>query len=207
MLSDLPYVFGPQTSSWMLTLLLQFISATLIMVYFYPVLVKGLGYTNTVKAQFMTVPIWTVGFVFTMLSGIIGDRFPPKRGLLIVGGLILLSILSIITCFVFDFKARYVFLSFMAAGAWVGFAQCMAFIAEVLSDLLPEVRAFTIGMMSCAATTGNLYGAYIWPAENAPKHLLGFGMCAALGAVAAALFTILYVAEMRKRRRLGLATH
>src|ERR1043166_5109774 len=25
------------------------------MVYFYPVLVKGLGYTNTVKAQYMTV--------------------------------------------------------------------------------------------------------------------------------------------------------
>ncbi|KAK0641807.1 pantothenate transporter liz1 [Cercophora newfieldiana] len=193
--------------AWCIACGSAFISATLIMVYFYPVLVRGLGYTDPVKAQFMTVPIWTVGFVFTMLSGIIGDRYPPKRGLLIVGGLCGLSILSIITCFVFDFKARYVFLAFMAAGAWVGFAQCMAFIAEVLSDSLPEVRAFTIGMMSCAATTGNLYGAYIWPAENAPKHLLGFGMCAALGAVAAGLFTVLYVAEMRKRKRLGLPTH
>jgi len=149
------------------------------------------------------VPIWVVGFVCTILSGIIGDRMPHRRGLLIIGGLALLCILGIITTVVFDFKARYVFIAFMTAGAWVGFAQAMAFIAEVLSDLLPEVRAFTIGMMSCAATTGNIYGAYLFPAENAPKHILGFGMCAGFGGVASILFLVLYVAEVRKRRRLA----
>ncbi|KAK1749607.1 hypothetical protein QBC47DRAFT_407885 [Echria macrotheca] len=57
------------------------------MVYFYPVLVKGLGYTDPVIAQFITVPILTVGFVFTPVSGIVGNRSPPKRGHLIVSEL------------------------------------------------------------------------------------------------------------------------
>jgi hypothetical protein len=90
----------------------------------------------------------------------------------------------------------------MTAGVWVAFAQVMAFIAEVLSDLLPEVRAFTISMMSCAATTGNVYGAYLFPAENAPKHILGFSMCAAGGGISSMLFLVLYISEVRKRKRL-----
>lgn len=186
--------------AWAIAVGSAFVSATLIMVYFYPVLVKGLGYSDPIKAQFMTVPIWVVGFVCTIISGIIGDRYPPQRGLLIVGGLILLTILAIITTVVYNFTARYILLSFMSGGAWVAFAQIMAFIAEVLSDLRPEVRAFTIGLMSCAATTGNVYGAYLWPAENAPKHILGFAVCAASGGLAVILYGILYLAEVKKRR-------
>ncbi|KAK0620771.1 pantothenate transporter liz1 [Immersiella caudata] len=178
-----------------------FVSQSLILVYFYPVLVRGLGYTDPIKAQFMTVPIWVVSFVCTIASGFIGDRSPPRRGILVVGGLAVLCILAIVTTNVYDFKARYVFLAFMTAGAWVAFAQVMAFIAEVLSDLLPEVRAFTIGMMSCAATTGNVYGAYLFPAENAPKHILGFSMCAMSGGVSSMLFLVLYISEVRKRKR------
>lgn len=224
-------------------------AATLIVVYFYPALVKGLGYFDPIKAQFMTVypsssapifspmppaspprpplpsvhlipqplisippltahtnplpsqvPIWVVGFVCTIISGIIGDRYPIHRGLLIIGGLIVLTIIAIITTVVYNFTARYVFLCFMSGGAWVAFAQIMAFIAEVLSDLRPEVRAFTIGMMSCAATSGNVYGAYLWPAENAPKHILGFAVCAASGGLSAILYGVLYVAEVKKKR-------
>jgi len=34
---------------------LQFVSAALAMVYFYPALVRGLGYSNPITAQYMTV--------------------------------------------------------------------------------------------------------------------------------------------------------
>jgi MFS family permease len=41
--------------AWCIATGSAFVSATLVMVYFYPVLVRGLGYSDPIKAQFMTV--------------------------------------------------------------------------------------------------------------------------------------------------------
>jgi len=170
------------------------------MVYFYPVLVKGLGYTNTVTAQYMTVPIWVVGFVFTIISGFGTDRIPRYRGLLIAGCLLLLMVMAIITCVVYNFTARYVFLAFMAGGVWGAYALIIAYVAELFQDLLPEVRAVVVGLVGMAANTGYIYGAYLFPKEHAPKYLLGFGVVAATAAISSIILIILWVMVRRTER-------
>lgn len=177
----------------------QLMNTTLVMVYFYPVLVNGLGYTDPIKAQYMTVPIWVVGFVFGVLSGFAGDHVPRWRPLLIIAGFALLTVMAICVCAVYDFTARYVLLAFMTGGAWAAFSQSMAYLAELFGEALPEVRAFSIGLVSATAQIGNIYGAYLFPPENAPKHLLGFAMVAGTAGLCALIFVFVFWKERAQR--------
>lgn len=183
-----------------LTFAIQFLVASLLVVYFYPALVKGLGYDNPVTAQYMTVPIWVVGFVFSVIAGWVGDRYPRHRALNIVGWLCMSMVLAIITCFVFNYTARYVFLSFMTGGVWAAFTGTMAFCSELFQDVPPEVRALTLAIMSMATNTGNVYGAYLWPKEHAPKYLLGFGMVAGTAAMTSIIFSAMWFKQRQEWR-------
>jgi MFS family permease len=178
-------------------------NTTLVMAYFYPVVVRGLGYTDPIKAQYMTVPIWTVAFVFAMVGGFVADRVPRRRPLLIMSGFGLLTVMAIGVCSVYGFKARYVLLAFMTGGAWVGFSQSSAYLAELFAPDLPEVRALCFGIVAATAQIGNIYGAYLFPAENAPKHLLGFGTVAGTSGLCVFIFLFVY---WKERRELGQRT-
>jgi MFS family permease len=173
-------------------------NTTLVMTYFYPVVVRGLGYTNPVKAQYMTVPIWVVAFVFAMVSGFVGDYHPARRPLLIMAGFVLLTVMAIGVCSLYDFTVRYVLLAFMTGGAWVGFSQSTTYLAELFAPDLPEVRALCFGIIAATAQIGNIYGAYLFPTENAPKHLLGFGMVAATSGLCVFIFAFVYWKERRE---------
>lgn len=178
----------------------QFLTASLLIVYFYPVLVKGLGYDNPVTAQYMTVPLWAVGFVCSIAAGLIADRTPQHRALLISAWLSSTVILSIVICVVYNFTARYVLLTFMTGGVWAAFSQTMALCAELFQDVPPEVRALTLGIMSMASNIGNVYGAYLWPKEHAPKYLLGFGMAAGTATAVMIVFSFMWYKGRRDAR-------
>ncbi|KAK5658640.1 hypothetical protein OQA88_2033 [Cercophora sp. LCS_1] len=178
-------------------------SATLIMAYFYPVLVKGLGYTNPITAQYMTIPIWVVAFVFTVAGGYLADRVPRHRGLFCAGGLALLGIAAMIVCGVYDFKARYALLAIMAGGVWLAYAQLLAYVSEIFKQNRLEIRSMSFGFIGSASQTGYLYGAYLFPAENAPKHLTGFGVVAGTACTGAIVFMATWWYERRKRRLTG----
>lgn len=107
--------------------------------------------------------------------------------------------MGVVSCAVYDFKARYVFLAIATGGLWGGFSQSMAFIAELFQPLKPEVRAVTLGVMSAAAMAGSIYGAYFFPAEHAPKYLLGFGMVAVTGALSAMTFFLIWWFDTRPK--------
>ncbi|KAK5659582.1 hypothetical protein OQA88_784 [Cercophora sp. LCS_1] len=138
-------------------------SGSMTLTYFYPLLVKGLGYTDPIKAQCMTAPIWAVAFAFTMVAGFGSDLVPLYRGLIITA----------ICGFV-------VLLAFMTAGIWVTYSQILAYIGDIIGDVQPDIRAFSIGTTTMAAQAGYIYGAYFFPTENAPRHILGFGMVTVL---------------------------
>ncbi|KAK3984209.1 major facilitator superfamily domain-containing protein [Cladorrhinum sp. PSN332] len=179
-----------------------FMSATLIMAYFYPVLVRGLGYTKVTTAQYMTVPIWAVGFVFALTAGFVADRAPHNRALLVTGCLLLMMITAIITCVVYDFKARYVLLSFMTGGLWGGFTQTASYIAELIQDFDHQARAIALAIMTMATVSGNIYGAYLFPAEHSPKYLLGFGVVSATAGLSAGVIFLMWIKERREKRDL-----
>jgi hypothetical protein len=146
-------------------------------------------------------PIWAVAFFFALASGFGADRIPQYRGLVIVAGLTLLTVMAIVVCNVYDFTARYVLLAFMTGGLWVAYSQVLAYVGELFREEHPDIRSFSIGVMTVAAQTGYIYGAYLFPSENAPKHLLGFGVVAGTAGASAIVHLFIWWKVRYEERR------
>jgi hypothetical protein len=54
-------------------ILLQAIIGSSTLSYFYPTLVNGLGYATT-KAQYMTIPIFSITFIVTTIAGYLANK-------------------------------------------------------------------------------------------------------------------------------------
>lgn len=170
--------------------------------YFYPTLVRGLGYTSTVQAQYMTVPIYAVAFVCTAISGFCADKVPGYRGLIIACWLTFSLVTSICVCTIYNFTARYALLVLMAAGLWASNALSLSFAAASFGNMEPEVRAIALALVNAMGNLAQIYGAYLFPKEDAPKYLKGFGVISGLLGFGVAVYIFMHVMT-RKRSGLG----
>jgi MFS family permease len=136
--------------------------------YFYPTLVKGLGYTSHM-AQYMVVPIYAVAFVAVVVTGYVMDKIPQYRGLVIAGWLGISLICSICVCTIYNFTARYVLLVFMAAGLWASNGLALSYAASTFGAMQQEVRGVSLALVNALGNLAQIYGAYLFPSEDAPK--------------------------------------
>ncbi|WQF86566.1 Putative major facilitator superfamily, MFS transporter superfamily [Colletotrichum destructivum] len=161
--------------------------------YFYPTLVHGLGFTSTVQAQYMTVPIYAFAFVCTAITGFYGDRIPEHRGLVIAGWLAFSTVTSICVCVVYNFTARYVLLVLMAAGLWASNAMSLSFASSTFGSMDAEVRAIALALMNALGNLAQIYGAYLFPEGDAPKYLLGFGVISGMLGLGVVVYLVMHV--------------
>ncbi|KAF1934729.1 MFS general substrate transporter [Clathrospora elynae] len=166
--------------------------------YFYPTLVNGLGYTSTVQAQYMTVPIYAVAFVCTAITTYYADSIANHRGLVIAGWLGFSLITSILVCVVYDFKARYALLVLMAAGLWSSNAVSLSFASATFGSMQPEVRAIALALVNALGNLAQIYGAYLFPADDKPKYLMGFGVISGMLGFGVCVYIVLHVLLRRK---------
>ncbi|KAL5113336.1 hypothetical protein ACEQ8H_008799 [Pleosporales sp. CAS-2024a] len=166
--------------------------------YFYPTLVHGLGYTSTVQAQYMTVPIYAVAFVCTAVTTYFADSISKHRGLVIASWLCFSLITSILVCVVYNFKARYALLVLMAAGLWASNAVALSFASATFGSMEPEVRAIALALVNAMGNLAQIYGAYLFPADDKPKYLMGFGVISAMLGVGIVVYIFMHVALRRK---------
>lgn len=147
--------------------------------YFYPTLVDGLGYSTTVS-QYMTIPIYLAAFVCTVFSSIMMDRYPQYRGAVIASWMALSMVCAIITCAVYDFKARYALLVIMASGLWSSNALSLAYASTTFGTMSDEVRGISLAFVNAMGNLAQIYGAYLFPSDDSPKYLMGFGVISGL---------------------------
>ncbi|KAK5087572.1 hypothetical protein LTR24_006612 [Lithohypha guttulata] len=167
--------------------------------YFYPTLVRGLGYTNTVQAQYMTVPIYAVAFVCTAVTGYFCDMIPDLRGIVIASWLTVSLITSIVVCTVYNYTVRYVMLIIMAAGLWAANALSLSFASSTFGSMEAETRAIALALVNAMGNLASIYGSYLFPAEDAPKYLMGFGVISALLGVGIAVYLLLNIFVRRTK--------
>lgn len=167
--------------------------------YFYPTLVSGLGYTNRVQAQYMTTPIYAVAFVCTAITTYFADRVSNHRGLLISSWLAFALITAICVCTIYDFKARYALLVLMAAGLWSSNALALSFASATFGDMEPEVRAIALALVNAMGNLAQIYGAYLFPAEDKPKYLMGFGVISGMLGFGTFVYIFMHVAVRRSQ--------
>ncbi|CAN9087163.1 unnamed protein product [Alternaria alternata] len=166
--------------------------------YFYPTLMTGLGYTDTVTAQYMTVPIYAVAFVCTAVTTYFADAISHHRGLVIASWLGFSLITSILVCVIYDFTARYALLVLMAAGLWASNAVSLSFASATFGSMQPEVRAIAIALVNAMGNLAQIYGAYLFPGDDKPKYLMGFGVISGMLGFGVVVYIFLHVALRRK---------
>lgn len=131
-------------------------------------------------AQYMTIPIYVAAFVCTMISSYFADRMPKYRGLMIASWMVVSMVGSIITCTVYQFRARYALLVIIASGLWVSNALSLAYASSTFGSMPNETKAICLAFVNAMGNLAQIYGAYLFPSEDAPKYLMGFGVISGL---------------------------
>lgn len=151
----------------------------------------------------MTVPIYAVAFVCTVITGYFADKVPNYRGLIIASWLTFSLITSLLVCVIYNFTARYALLVLMAAGLWASNAMSLSFAGATFGDLQPEVRAIALALVNAMGNLAQIYGAYLFPAEEAPKYLKGFGVITGMLGFGVGVYITMH-ALTRRKQGLGL---
>lgn len=151
------------------------------------------------QAQYMTAPIYAVAFVCTAITTFFADRVSNHRGLLISSWLAFALITAICVCVIYDFTARYVLLVLMAAGLWSSNALALSFASATFGDMEPEVRAIALALVNAMGNLAQIYGAYLFPADDKPKYLMGFGVISGMLGFGTFVYIFMHVAVRRKQ--------
>lgn len=130
------------------------------MTYFYPTLIQGLfGDASTKKINLLTVPIYGVAFVATIITAYYSDKVPTWRGFIIACWLTFSLICSIIVCTVYNFTARYVLLVLMAAGLWSTNGGTLAYASSAFAGMHPQARGVALAIMNALGNLSQIYGS------------------------------------------------
>ncbi|KAJ0273671.1 hypothetical protein COL940_009761 [Colletotrichum noveboracense] len=143
------------------------------------------------------VPIYAFAFVCTAITGYFGDKIPDHRGLVIAAWLAFSMITSIIVCVVYNFTARYVLLVLMAAGLWASNAMSLSFASSTFGSMDAEVRAIALALMNALGNLAQIYGAYLFPTDDAPKYLMGFGVISGMLGFGTVVYVIMHILVRR----------
>lgn len=148
----------------------------------------------------VTAPIYAVAFFCVIITGWASDKFSQNRGLIIAGWLAVSFTCSTIVACVFDYTARYALLVFVASGVVTANAMSLAFASSSFGSMPQAVRGVSLATVNALANLAGVYGAYLFPAEDGPKYLKGFGVVAGLCGFAAMVYCAAHVLMRRYER-------
>ncbi|KAJ6589217.1 MFS general substrate transporter [Mycena capillaripes] len=144
--------------------------------YFVPTLTSNLGFTGN-KAQFMTVPIYAVTLVLELLVAYSSDRF-KERPYHVAAPACLAGLMYALSIGIKNHTAQYVFLCFGLGGTWSALPIVLAWTPNVIT-YPNEKRAVAQAFVNMVANLSSIYGAYLWPANDAPRYVTGLATTSA----------------------------
>ena len=74
----------------------------------------------------------------------------------------------------------------------------MSFASATFGDMEPEVRAIALALVNAMGNLAQIYGAYLFPAEDKPKYLMGFGVISGMLGFGTFVYVFMHVAVRRK---------
>lgn len=131
-------------------------------------------------AQYMVIPIYAAAFVCNAVVGYFADHHQPQRGWILGCLMSVAMICSIVICAVYDFTGRYVLLVVMGMGLWASNGLSLAYASTTFGEMPREVRAISLALVNALGNLAQIYGAYLFPDEDEPKYLMGFGVISGL---------------------------
>jgi len=182
-------VADPRTYMFLVLFMLDVGAGTIS--YFIPSICQTM-YKDSVKAQYMTVPIYAVAAVCLNVLAWSSDRTGDRRWH-ITSALALGFVCSVVCAAVQTSVVRYVMICFVAVGIWSALPLILSWTSNTIS-LPPEKRAIVLALVNAFGNFSSVYGSRIWPKDDSPTFHIGFGVTAGFlggGMVLAALIPVL----------------
>jgi hypothetical protein len=128
-------------------------------------------------------------FAIAVPTAIFADRIYAFRPILCAVALVLASLFCALSAGIYAYIPRYVFLVFINSFIWTANPLALSYASVSLGPLDPETRAISLAFVNGLGNLAQVYGSYLFPAEDAPKYLKGFGAYAGLLALGAGIYT------------------
>ncbi len=170
--------------------------------FFTPTILKQLGWT-AVRAQVLSIPIYIVSFIITMITAVASDRLRHRYAFTMIGVLVatagyvlLLAQKSV------PVGVRYFAVYLITTGGYITQPVTLTWLANNMGGHYKRsvAAAMQIGFGNC----GGLVASNIFITKQAPTYPVGFGVSLALLWLCGIMCTIFFVGlwiENRKRDR------
>ncbi|KAF2634707.1 hypothetical protein P280DRAFT_538295, partial [Massarina eburnea CBS 473.64] len=94
---------------------------------------------------------------------------------------------------IYAYIPRYVFLCFINSAIWTANPLALSYASTSMGSMHPETRAISLAIVNGIGNLAQIYGSYLFPAEDAPQYLKGFGTYAGLLIFGAAVYALAWL--------------
>ncbi|KAJ5107507.1 MFS general substrate transporter [Penicillium angulare] len=166
--------------------------------YFFPSIVKTLGFSSTITLL-ITAPVYVFGF-FTSFGNSLLAQHTDKRAILIVWPLIVDIVGNVMVITTHSTAPRYTGMFLMCAGSYSAFNVVQAWIASTVPRTRTK-RAIVYAMVNLFGNSSNIYGSYFFPSSDEPQYRMGGIILSAFaaGGIFLSLGLGLWLRQMNKK--------
>jgi len=136
----------------------------------------------------VTVPLYVAAFAIAVPVAILADKINAFRPILCAGALVLGALFCALSAGIYAYIPRYVFLVFINSMIWTANPLALSYASVSMGPLDPETRAISLAFVNALGNLAQVYGAYLFPTEDAPKYIKGFGAYAGLLSLGAGIY-------------------
>lgn len=136
----------------------------------------------------MTVPLYVAAFVIAVPVAVVADKINAFRPIICASALVLGALFCALSAGIYAYIPRYVFLVFINSMIWTANPLALSYASVSMGPLDPETRAISLAFVNALGNLAQVYGAYLFPTEDAPKYIKGFGAYAGLLSLGAGIY-------------------
>ncbi|KAK4496249.1 hypothetical protein PRZ48_012229 [Zasmidium cellare] len=155
---------------WMLVLVQNMNLTAQTWTYFFPSIVKTLGFDTTVTLL-ITAPVYFFGFFTAVGNSLIAAK-TNKRAVLIMWPLLVDIAGNVMVISSHSTAVRYTGMFLMCAGSYSAFNVVQAWVASTIPRTRTK-RGIAYAMVNMFGNLSNVYGSYFFPDSDAPQYWSG----------------------------------
>ncbi|KAH0522978.1 hypothetical protein TsFJ059_008039 [Trichoderma semiorbis] len=164
--------------------------------YTVPTVILELGYTAA-DAQLLTVPIYVVAMIFTVINAMVSDHYRQRTPFILLG--VSVGIAGFTALLAIPHPQlpglTYGMLFLATSGIYMSLVPTLCFVANNLAP--SSKRAVGMAHLICMGNLGGIAGSNIFLAKEAPHYWTGYGFILAIDCVAFVTCLILRYALKR----------
>ncbi|PGH06807.1 hypothetical protein AJ79_06449 [Helicocarpus griseus UAMH5409] len=164
-----------------------------------PTVIRDLGYTAA-NAQLMTIPIYVVAMLLTLIFAFLSDRYETRTPFIMAGFSI--AVLGFIALLAIPHPElpglTYGMLFLIAMGMYSPFTSVVCLVGNNLAP--SSKRAVGMAILISVGNLGGIAGSNIFFEADAPKYVTGFSVCLATCASGIVMAYVLRVTYSRINR-------